>query len=132
MKSKILSMLNTTKKKVGAIVLCGTLVTAIGAGTAFAASTINTLQVKMENGIRTYSADGGKTWSKDTPDNVVVDDKDGKITIWNGIPPKDGEQHGMLSKVENGVGAYSSDGGKTWSETAPAGAEDSKAFGIND
>lgn len=129
MKSKILSMLDTTKKKVGAVVLCGTLVAAIGTGTVFAANSLNTLQVKMENGVRSYSTDDGKTWSKNAPDGVVVNDKDGMLTISNGIPPKDGEWQGILSKVENGVRTYSTDGGKTWSEKAPAGAEESLTIG---
>ena len=129
MKSKILSMLDTTKKKVGAVVLCGALVAAIGAGTAFASNSITSLQVKMENGVRTYSTDGGKTWSKNVPDGVAVNDKDGKLTISNGTPPKDGEGKGILCKVENGVSSYSTDGGKTWSENAPDGAEDSRTIG---
>ncbi|MFZ5966458.1 MAG: hypothetical protein ACOYVK_04705 [Bacillota bacterium] len=125
MKSEILSRLDTTKKKVGAVVLCGALVTAIGSGAVFAANSMNSLQVKMENGVRTYSTDDGKTWSKNTPDGVVVNDKDGMLTISNGIPPKDGEEQGILSKIENSVRTYSTDGGKTWSEKAPDGAEDS-------
>jgi hypothetical protein len=121
MRTKILSMLDTTTKKVAAIALCGALVVAIGAGTVFAASSMNSLQVKVENGVRTYSTDGGKTWSKNAPDGVVVSDKDGKLTITNGIPPKDGEGNGMLSKMEDGVRTYSTDGGKTWSKNAPDG-----------
>jgi hypothetical protein len=31
--------------------------------------------------------------------------------------------------VENGVRTYSTDGGKTWSEKAPAGAEESTTIG---
>lgn len=129
MKSKILSMLDTTKKKVGAFILCGTLVTLIFAGTVFASNSINSLQVKMENGVRSYSTDDGKTWSKDAPDGVAVSDKDGMLTISSGIPPKDGEGQGILSKVENGVRTYSTDGGKTWSKDVPAGAEESKTIG---
>jgi hypothetical protein len=129
MKSKILSILDNTKKKVGAVVLCGTLVAAIGTGTVFAANSLNTLQVKMENGVRSYSTDDGKTWSKNAPDGVTVNDKDGMLTISNGIPYKDGEGQGILSKVENGVRTYSTDGGKTWSEKAPAGAEESTTIG---
>jgi hypothetical protein len=121
MRTKILSMLDTTTKKVAAIALCGALVVAIGAGTVFAASSMNSLQVKVENGVRTYSTDGGKTWSKNAPDGVVVSDKDGKLTITNGIPPKDGEGNGILSKMEDGVRYYSTDGGKTWSQKAPEG-----------
>jgi len=119
--TKILSTLDTTKKKTGAIVLCTALVAALGAGTVFAASSMNSLQVKMENGVRSYSTDGGKTWSQNAPYGVVVGDKDGKLTITNGVPPKDGEGNGMLSKMEDGVRYYSADDGKTWSQNAPDG-----------
>ena len=67
------------------------------------------------------STDGGKTWSQNAPEGVTVSDKDGKFTITNGIPPKDGEGDGMLIKTENGVRYYSIDGGKTWSQNAPEG-----------
>ncbi|MFZ5968028.1 MAG: exo-alpha-sialidase [Bacillota bacterium] len=121
MKSRILSLMDTPKKKAGAVVLCGALLVAIGAGTTFAANSITSLQVKMENGIRSYSTDDGKTWSQNAPDGVVASDQDGKLTIMNGIPPKNGEGQGLLVKVENGVTLYSTDGGKTWSEKAPDG-----------
>lgn len=121
MNNKILSKLDTTKKKAGAIVLCTALVAVLGAGTAFAASSMNSLQVKMEKGVRSYSTDGGKTWSQDAPDGVTVSDKDGKLTITNGVPPKDGEGNGMLIKMEDGVRYYSADGGKSWSQNAPEG-----------
>lgn len=129
MKSKILLMLDTTKKKVGAVVLCGALITAIGLGTAFAANSMNSLQVKMENGVKSYSTDSGKTWSKNAPEGVTVSDQDGKLTVSNGTPLKDGEGKGVLSKVENGVRSYSTDGGKTWSEKAPAGVEERSTIG---
>ncbi len=119
--TKILSKLDTTKKKAGAIVLCGALVAALGVGTVYAASSMNSLQVKMENGVRSYSRDGGKSWSQDAPDGVVVSDKDGKLTITNGIPSKDDEGNGMLSKMEDGIRYYSTDGGKSWSQNAPKG-----------
>lgn len=131
MKNKILSMLDTTKKKVGAAVVFGVLVTAIGTGTAFAANSMNysSLQVKTENGVTSYSTDGGSTWSKNAPDGVTVSDQDGKLTVSNGTSLKDDEGKGVLSKVENGVTLYSTDGGKTWSEKAPAGAEESSTIG---
>lgn len=129
MKSRILSILDTPKKKVGAVVLCGVLFAAIGAGAAFAANSMNSLQVKMENGVRSYSTDGGRTWSENAPDGVTVSEKDGKVTITNGVPPEDGIGQGLLSKVENGVRTYSTDGGKTWSKNPPAGAEESVTIG---
>jgi hypothetical protein len=121
MKSKILSIMDATKKKAGVALLCGALVATIGAGTALAAYSKTSMQVKMENGVRSYSTDGGKTWSEKAPDGVTVSDKDGKVTIMSGTPPKDGEGKGLLSKVENGVRSYSTDGGKTWSTKAPDG-----------
>lgn len=121
MNKKILSKLDTTKKKVGAIVLSTVLLGTLAVGTAYAASSMNPLQVKTENGVQRYSTDGGKTWSQNAPEGVTVSDKDGKLTITNGIPPKDGEGDGMLIKTENGVRYYSIDGGKTWSQNAPEG-----------
>lgn len=121
MNKKILSKLDTTKKKVGAIVLSTVLLGTLAVGTAYAASSMNPLQVKTENGVQCYSTDGGKTWSQNAPEGVTVSDKDGKFTITNGIPPKDGEGDGMLIKTEKGVRYYSIDGGKTWSQNAPEG-----------
>jgi hypothetical protein len=123
MKNKILSIMNATKKKAGVALLCGALVATIGAGTALGSNSKTSLLVKMDNGVRLYSTDSGKTWSEKAPDGVTVSDRDGKITITNGILPKDGEGKGLLSKVENGVRSYSTDSGKTWSTTAPVGAE---------
>lgn len=122
-------MMDSAKKKAGVVLLFGALVAALGVGTAYAANFNSSLQVKMENGVRLYSTDGGKTWSKNAPNGVTVSDNDGKLTVTNGTPPKDGEGKGTLTKVENGVRSYSTDGGKTWSETAPDGAEDSKTIG---
>ncbi len=119
--SKILSKLDTTKKKAGAFVLCTVLVAALGVGTVYATNSINTLQVKMENGVRSYSTDGGETWSKDAPDGVVVSEEDGKVTITKGVPSEVGKGNGMMIKMEDGVRYYSTDGGKTWTQNAPEG-----------
>ncbi len=127
MKTKISSMLDITKKKVGIVFLSGALVAMIGVGTVFAADSsspepaISKLLCKVHNGIRSFSTDDGKTWSAKAPEGVTVSDKDGKTTISNGIPPKDGEGKGLFCKVENGVKSYSTDGGKTWSDKAPDG-----------
>ncbi|MGE5614458.1 MAG: exo-alpha-sialidase [Bacillota bacterium] len=131
MNSKIFSKLDTTKKKAGAVVLCIVLVAALGAGTVFAARSMSFLQVRMENGVRTYSTDGGRTWSQDAPDGVTVSEEDGKITITNSVFPKGGEGTGMLIKTEDGVRYYSVDGGKSWRQTAPEGVivdEDGPVF----
>lgn len=47
MKCKILSILDTTKKKVGAALLCGALVTTISTETVFAANAGNILYLKL-------------------------------------------------------------------------------------
>ncbi|WP_082053641.1 WD40/YVTN/BNR-like repeat-containing protein [Gordoniibacillus kamchatkensis] len=133
MKRQLLSMMEATKKKAGVALLCGALLATLGTGTALAANSIASaktgLQVKVENGVRLYSTDGGKTWSKNPPDGVTVSEQDGKITFSNGTPPKDGEGKGTLFKMENGVGSYSTDGGKTWGDKAPDGAQDKVTIG---
>jgi hypothetical protein len=76
----------------------------------------------MENGVRSYSTDGGKTWSQNAPDGVTVsEDENGKIKIINRFPDKGSQGKSLLVKMENGVRSYSTDGGKTWSEQAPEG-----------
>ena len=82
---------------------------------------MNTLQVKTENGVRSFSTDGGETRSQNAPEGVTVREEDGKITITKGIPPKFGEGNQMLIKVEDSVRYYSTDGGKIWSQDAPNG-----------
>ncbi len=121
MKHKILSIMNTTKKKAGIALVCGILVSAVGAGAVFA-NPITSLLVKMENGVRNYSTDGGKTWSEQVPQGVTVgEDGNGKVKITHRLPLKDGQRKNLLVKMENGVRSYSTDGGKTWSEQAPEG-----------
>jgi len=148
MKIKFLSN-SSTGKKMGALLACGALVAAIGVGSASAAATIQSLQVKIDNGVKYYSTDGGKTWSKQAPEGVTETiDTDGKVTILKGTPPRKGEGGGsstkaekgdenkaihthtrglsdgatsLMIKIENGVKLYSTDGGKTWSEQAPEG-----------
>jgi len=115
--NKILS--NITKKKAGAIVLTAAIVATLSAVTVFAASSMNTLQVKTENGIRSYSVDNGKTWSQNAPEGVTVCEEDGKLTITKGFPSEGGEGNGLLTKMEDGVRLFSTDGGKTWSKKTP-------------
>jgi len=81
--------------------------------------TASSLRVKVENGVTLYSTDDGKTWSQTAPDGVTVGE-DGKVTFRQGVPSGDEAEKGILSKVENGVRTYSTDGGKTWSATAPS------------
>ena len=117
MKSKILSV----KKQVGTFVLCGALVTAIGVGTALAATPATCLQVKMKDGVKTYSTDGGKTWTEKVPDGMTISEKDGQFTLLNGTPLKDADGWDILVKMKDGVRTFSTDGGETWTEKAPDG-----------
>ncbi len=121
MKGKIISMLGRARKRAGVVLLSGVLIATIGAGTVLAANSGNSLLVKMQNGTRSYSTDGGNTWTEKAPEGVTVSDKDGKLTITNGIAPEDADGKSILCKVENGVRNRSTDGGKTWSEEAPEG-----------
>lgn len=113
--------LDSTRKKVLTALLCGALVAATWAGTVLAANARSSLLAKMGQDGVTYSTDDGKTWSKDAPSGVTVNQDGGKTTITSGNLPAGGEGKGMLSKVENGVATYSTDGGKTWSKDAPDG-----------
>jgi photosystem II stability/assembly factor-like uncharacterized protein len=129
MKIKFLSN-SSTGKKMGALLACGALVAAIGVGSASAAATIQSLQVKIDNGVKYYSTDGGKTWSKQPPKGVnTTIDAEGKVTTTNGTPPADGQA--SLTKVEDGVKSYSTDGGKTWSHEAPEGSNEGAIGGEN-
>ena len=119
MKGKVISMLGRARKRAGVVLLSGVLIATIGAGTVLAANSGNSLLVKMQNGARSYSTDGGNTWSKKAPEGVTVSDKDGKLAITNGIAPEDADGKSILCKVENGVTTYSTDGGATWNEIAP-------------
>jgi len=135
MKSKILSIMEATKKKAAVALLCGALITTAGAGAALAANPDTSMLYKIQGGIASYSTDDGKTWGEKAPDGVTVSEsEDSKFTVFNGLPtlsPKDAEGKSLLCKVENGVRSFSTDGGKTWSEKAPDGvtvseSEDSK------
>lgn len=120
MKGKVISMLGRARKRAGVVLVSGVLIATIGAGTVLAANSENSLLVKMQNGTRSYSTDGGNTWTEKAPEGVTVSDKDGKLTITNGIAPEVCGKS-ILCKVENGVRNWSTDGGKTWSEETPEG-----------
>ncbi|MEF3302202.1 sialidase family protein [Paenibacillus sp. GYB003] len=125
MKFKLLSATDA-KKKLGTFIVCGALVAVLGTASAFAANSIASLQIKYENGLKLYSTDGGKTWSKQAPEGITESvGADGKVTSSRGTPPREGEGGGLLTKVEDGVKSYSTDGGKTWGEQSPeqAGAK---------
>ncbi|RYD02153.1 hypothetical protein N752_27260 [Desulforamulus aquiferis] len=117
MNSKVLKVLNTTKKKAGVAILCGALVTTLGTGTAFAESSNTIMLGKFEKGQISYSSDRGQTWNENVPDGAPFNIKEGKVII--GIAPEGGS--GILVKNENGNKMYSTDGGETWSENIPEG-----------
>lgn len=68
------------------------------------------------NDIR-YSLDEGKTWNNGLPPA----DSGGQSLVAIGTPPAEGEANGFITRNEKGVMSYSTDGGKTWSDTAPEG-----------
>jgi hypothetical protein len=102
-------LLDTAKRKAGTIAICTALVLTLGASTALAADT-------------TQDANAG----------LPLLTKAGVLKIWDSAIPvgtttiTDGELAGIVHstlavKTENGVTQYSTDGGQTWSETAPDG-----------
>ncbi|WP_461612554.1 WD40/YVTN/BNR-like repeat-containing protein [Clostridium sp. Marseille-QA1073] len=116
------NIMNITKKKAGASILCGALVLTLGTGKAFASNADDSIQVKNENGVITYSIDGGQTWSEDAPEGFTgFESEDGKIKIKNTKMSEGGIGIGVQVKLEDGVKLYSTDGGQTWSEDAPEG-----------
>jgi photosystem II stability/assembly factor-like uncharacterized protein len=88
-----------------------------GSGPA-GAPAARSVMIKEENGVKLYSVDGGKTWSRQAPDGYS--EQDGKQTLFFGTPPREGEGGVVLNRVEDGVKYYSTDGGKTWSKQSPA------------
>lgn len=114
------NIMNITKKKAGASILCGALVLTLGTGKAFASDVNDSVQVKNEDGVMTYSIDGGQTWSEDAPEGLTgFESEDGKITIKSTKMPEDGIGIGIQVKLEDGIKLCSTDGGQTWSENAP-------------
>lgn len=118
------NVINITKKKAGASILCGALVLTLGTGKAFASDVDDSVEVKNENGAITYSTDGGQTWSEDAPEGFTgFESEDGKIKIKNANIAKDDIGISVKVKLEDGVKLYSTDGGQTWSENAPEGVD---------
>lgn len=82
-----------------------------------------------ENGTR-YSTDGGVTWTEGTPPGATVTEtpegENGMVTSSQGTPPPTGSdvEGGTLVKTSpDGTSEYSTDGGQTWNEGLPPGAE---------
>lgn len=122
MKSRLSLILNTTKKKMSAALLCGAFAATIGTGTVLASNSTSSLLGKVENGVRSYSTDGGKTWSGKAPEGVTVkEDKDSTGGVLKGLSLEGAVKGDLAVKVENGVRSYSTDGGKTWSKEVPKG-----------
>jgi len=130
MKSRLSLILNTTKKKMGAALLCATLAATIGTGTVLASNSTNSLFYKVVNGVKSYSTDGGKTWSGKAPEGVTIDEaKDSTGGDLKGLSFEGTNGGGLAVRMENGVRSYSTDGGKTWSKDVPKGvtiSEDGK------
>ena len=121
----MINVMNTTKKKAGAAILCGALALTLGTGatTTFAAEgKMDALMAKNENGVITYSTDGGQTWSEKAPANMqAVKMGEGNMMIKNKLASEGGIKAKVMVKEENGTKLYSTDDGQTWSETAPEG-----------
>ncbi|MBN3526494.1 WD40/YVTN/BNR-like repeat-containing protein [Paenibacillus apiarius] len=120
----MINVMNTAKKKAGAAILCGALALTLGTGTTtFAAEgATDSLLVKHENGVRTFSTDGGQTWSENAPANMPAFNMGNRnIKIKNKFASEEGIKSKVMVKLENGVKLFSTDDGQTWSETAPEG-----------
>ncbi|EHQ63121.1 hypothetical protein PDENDC454_06285 [Paenibacillus dendritiformis C454] len=120
----MINVMNTAKKKAGAAILCGALALTLGSGTTtFAAeAATDSLLVKHENGVLSYSTDDGQTWSENAPANMqAIKIGEGNMKINNKFAPEDGIKMKVMVKEENGKKLYSTDDGQTWSETAPEG-----------
>lgn len=81
-----------------------------------------------ESGTR-YSTDGGVTWTEGTPPGTTVTEApeggQGMVTSSQGTPPPTGDPEGgtLVKTSPDGTSEYSTDGGVTWNEGLPPGAE---------
>ncbi|GAC43901.1 sialidase family protein, partial [Paenibacillus popilliae] len=120
----MINVMNTTKKKAGAAILCGALALTLGTGTTTFAAAGNTdsMLINNKNGVITYSTDGGQTWSENAPATMpALNMGEGNIKIKNKFASEEGMKSKVMVKLEDGVKLYSTDDGQTWSETAPEG-----------
>jgi len=79
----------------------------------------DSLSIRHENGVYSYSSDGGKTWSGDAPEGFTGS-ADGSTGFRFGSANAESAEKSLV-KNENGVFSYSNDDGKTWQEGAPEG-----------
>ncbi|WP_315118137.1 sialidase family protein [uncultured Clostridium sp.] len=151
---KLFANMPPVKKKLSTAILCSTLILAVGATTAFAASANandkkavanEKNMVKIENGVARYSTDDGVTWNEGLPSNsdtrysldegktwnegLPSEGSGEKSLITHNTPPAEGEGQGLMVNNKNGIMSYSTDGGKTWSENAPDGFQISEDGG---
>lgn len=128
MKKNMLSKLSTSKK----IVICTALVATLGAGTALAANSFQSLELKMDDGVISYSTDEGTTWNQDIPEGVTVDQEDGAViitgdatqddsTLGTGTALEANSYESLELKMDDGAISYSTDEGMTWSQDIPEG-----------
>lgn len=129
----IAEMVSTGRRKWLLPAVMGALAVTLGSGGAVMASTSGAslpdamstftsadgeeenIAVREENGVRTYSTDGGMTWSETAPEGFVETEIDTEKILAEG-----GEVF-SVEVAEDGTLKYSTDGGKTWSEEAPEG-----------
>jgi Neuraminidase (sialidase) len=124
MKEKFNALMSRKKMKVGMVAACAALVLSIGSSMAFAANAPtekSKMLIKGENGKTSYSTDDGATWNDGLPEGAKqITNADGSVNIMMGTPPEDGKGI-MVRQMNGGDKEYSTDGGKTWSKTAPEG-----------
>jgi len=119
MKNRISSIMDTSKKKVGALVLCGALILTLGTGVAIAANTSSSAsQEPMEStaivgtmdGEAVISVDGGQTWQPH-------DSADSDFTFYE---MSIAELERELEEFRASAGALVAFGDLTWEEIAEA------------
>lgn len=143
--NKLGTMIGLKKRRILVFALAGALAAALGSGSALAANASGislpevftvfsmegsenaSIAVKEEDGARSFSTDGGKTWSETAPDGLVE-----KEVERDSLPDGDGFSVSVKAD-DDGVISYSTDGGRTWSGEAPEGATvsvEKDGFGI--
>lgn len=133
--NKFSTLIRTGKKKAITLALVGALAITLGGGAAVTANAAGiqledvtsfftwesdenaNLSVRDEDGVRSYSTDGGNTWSETAPEGLVVSEvADASVCVQDG-----GISSISVNMGENEVPQYSIDGGATWSTELPEG-----------